>query len=109
MRTRHPLPVVLHHGDTLELSTKVLSGRAVVADNALSVSGPDAFSLRLDTVSDVVLERLQLGHVIRVVHDGGTLWLAVYRINLFGQFVIFNLWATSRLAKLLRDICTTAA
>jgi hypothetical protein len=97
--------VIYHIGDTLDLRTKGLEGRASLTQGELTISGPSAVELPVVDIRIVELFRLHgLGRFIRISHEKGTIYLAVVRFVLFGgYFASINFFRTGELARRLRE------
>jgi hypothetical protein len=97
--------VIYHNGPELQLKTKVLSGRATVNREGLSIDGETEIEIPTTEVTKVELYRLHGSmSIIRVEHAGGTLHVAPVRINLFGYFVVVNFFAARRLCDELNSL-----
>jgi hypothetical protein len=106
---RGPLNVIYIDADKVSLSARACRGRLSIDATTLAISGDPGVSLPLASLREVHLHRSQLGHVVRVRHQGGSLLLAVYRVNLWGYFVILNYFANRRLAEQLRELLASSA
>jgi hypothetical protein len=90
--------VVYHPGSTIDLNTKVSTGVLSLAAGNLVIDGQIPVSVPLAKIRTGELFRLhRLGTMIRVVHEGGTLFVAVPRLNLFGFIMIINYFRTKEL------------
>jgi hypothetical protein len=96
--------VIYHVGDTLNLRTKALEGRASLTQDALVITGPCLVELSVRQLRTVELFRLHgLGRCIRISHEGGTVYVSVVRFVLFGgYFASINFFRTGELARRLR-------
>jgi hypothetical protein len=96
--------IIYYQGDTINISTKVDSGSAMLSDNALEITGKNPISIPFSSIKSVEMFRLHgLGRMIKLVHATGTLFLAVVRINLFGYFVIINFFKAGKLHEQLKE------
>lgn len=97
--------VLYFRGDELDLSTKMVSGRAFVRDNRLQIEGASPISIPLPEIRDTSLYRLHgLGRMIRFRCGADQFFVTVVRLNFFGYFAIINFFATSKLFReLLAD------
>ena len=93
-----------HVGETLNLRTKVLRGRASQSHDALTISGPSAIQLPIRQLRAAELFRLHgLGRCVRISHEQGTVYVSVVRFVLFGYFAVGNFLRTGELARRLRE------
>jgi hypothetical protein len=96
--------VVYYQGETIDLKTKMKCAIASITDSALEIVGSDAITIPFAGIDQVELFRLYgLGRMIKVNHDGRTLFMTVFRLNLSGIFVIVNFWRTGELLKRLQS------
>jgi len=96
--------VMYHVGDELNLRTKVLTGRASLTQEALTIAGPSPIALPLRELRSVELFRLHgLGCVIRIAYEKDTVYVSVVRFVLFGYFAAINFLKTGELARRLRE------
>jgi hypothetical protein len=97
--------VIYHVGDTLNLRTKALEGRAVLTQDALTITGPSPVEVPVRELRGVELFRLHgLGRTIRISYERGTVYLSVARFVLFGgYFASINFFRTGELARRLRE------
>lgn len=98
--------VIYLDADKPGLSARAKSGRLSVDGTRLAIGGDPGVSLPLASLRDIELHRSQLGHMVRIRHEGGSLVLGVCRVNLWGYFVILNYLANRRLAAHLRELLT---
>jgi hypothetical protein len=97
--------VMYHEGDTISVKTKVKTGRLSLEDGRLLILGAPAISLSLETLQTVELFRLHgTGRMLKISHEGGTLFVSVIRFSLFGIFAVINFFATGRLKKELEAV-----
>ena len=90
--------VVYHPGPTIDLETKVTSGVLSLAKGKLAIEGKVPVSVPVDKIRAAELFRLHgLGTMIKVIHDGGSLFVTVPRFNLFGFFMLINYFKTKEL------------
>jgi hypothetical protein len=69
MNTHRTYHVIYHIGDTLNLRTKVLEGRAALTQNALTITGPSPVEVPVRELRGAELFRLHgLGRFIRAGH-----------------------------------------
>jgi hypothetical protein len=97
--------VIYHIGDAPNLQTKALEGRAVLTQDALTITGPLPIEFPIPELRGAELFRLHgLGRCIRISHARGTVYLAVVRFVLFGgYFALINFFQTGNLAQRLRE------
>ena len=100
-----PYRVIYHIGDTLNVRTKGLEGRAALTEDALTITGPLPIEVPIRELRGAELFRLHgLGRVIRISHDRGIVYLAVVRFALFGgYFASINFFQTGKLVRRLRE------
>src|SRR5262245_4373066 len=98
-------PVIYHIGDTLNLETKALEGRASLTEDGLTITGPSPVALPIRQLRAAELFRLHgLGRCIRISHEKGTIYVSVVRFVLFGgYFASINFFRTGELARQLRE------
>lgn len=97
--------IIYHDGDTVDLNTKVQSGRLTVDDDYLRIGGDSNVSVPIKSLVSAELFRLHnTGRMVKIIHSQGSLFVSVVRLNLFGYFVIVNFFATGSLQIRLRDI-----
>jgi len=102
--------VLYHIGDTLDLRTEALAGRAALTPEVLTISGPSPVELPIREVRSAELFRLHgLGRCIRISYDRGTVYVAVIRFMLFGYFALINFLRTGELAGRLREVIEARA
>jgi hypothetical protein len=90
--------VVYHVGSTIDRRTRVSSGVLSLAGGNLMIEGTAPVSVPVEKLRAAELFRQNgLGTMVRVIYDGGTLFLAVPRINLFGIFLLINYFKTKEL------------
>jgi hypothetical protein len=90
--------VVYHPGPTIDLKTKVSSGVLSLAGGNMAIEGKVPVSIPVDKIRAAELFRLHgLGTMIKVIHDGGTLFVTVPRFSLFGLFMLINYFKTKEL------------
>jgi hypothetical protein len=96
--------VIYHIGETLNLGTKALQGRASLTRDALTITGPSQVEIPIRELRDAELFRLHgLGRCIRISHDRGTVYVSAVRFVLFGgYFAVINFLRTGELARRLR-------
>jgi hypothetical protein len=97
--------VIYHIGDTLNLQTKALQGRASLTQDKLTITGPFPVELPIRELHAAELFRLHgLGRCIRISHERGTVYVSVVRFVLFGgYFASINFLQTGELARRLRE------
>ena len=97
--------VIYHIGDTLDLRTKGLQGRASLTEAALTITGPSLVDLPVRELRGAELFRLHgLARCVRISHQRGTIYVAVVRFVLFGgYFASINFLQTGELARRLRE------
>ena len=92
-------------GDSIDIKTKVESGKAFLTENALMVEGPTPLSLDLSSITLVEMFRLHnTGRMIKVVSVSGTLFLSVVRFSVFGYFAVINFFKTGALFEMLKKV-----
>jgi hypothetical protein len=98
-------PVIYHIGDTLNLGTKALEGRASLTQDGLTIAGPSPVELPIRDLRAAELFRLHgLGRCIRISHERGTIYVSVVRFVLFGgYFAAINFFQTGEFARRLRE------
>ena len=90
--------ILYFQGSELDLSTKMLSGRALLDGTSLSIEGPSRFVIPISKITEPRLFRQHgLGRMIRFGYDGRNYYVTVVRINFFGYFAIINFFATGKL------------
>jgi hypothetical protein len=106
MNTHRTYHVIYHIGDTLNLRTKVLEGRASLTQNALTITGPSPVEVLVRELRGAELFRLHgLGRFIRISHERGTVYVSVVRFVLFaGYFAWINFFRTGELARRLHEV-----
>jgi len=97
--------VIYHIGDTLDLRTKALQGRASLTQDELTITGPFPVELPIRELRAAELFRLHgLGRCIRISHERGTIYVSVVRFVLFGgYFASINFLRTGELVRRLRE------
>jgi hypothetical protein len=92
--------VIYHVGDTLNLQTKGLEGRASLTHCKLTITGPFPVELPIGELRAAEIFRLHgLGRFIRISHERGTIYVSVVRFVLFGgYFASINFFGTGELA-----------
>src|SRR5262249_33782346 len=103
--------IIYHIGDTLDLRTKGLEGRATLTQGALTITGPSPIDVPIRELRGAELFRLHgLGRVIRISHERGTAYVSVVRFVLFGgYFASINFFRTGELARRLREAIEVGA
>src|SRR5262249_18702764 len=87
--------VMYHPVPTIDLKTEVSTGVLSLAGGNLVIEGKVPMSVPLDQIRAAELFRLHgLGTMIKVTHDGGTLFVTVPRFSLFGFFMLINYFKT---------------
>lgn len=90
--------VLYHQGEEIGLRTKARVGGLSLQDDRLVIRGEPEVSIALDSLRSVELFRLHgTGRMLKVIHEGGTLFVSVIRFSLFGLFAVVNSWGTRRL------------
>ncbi len=65
-----PYKVIFHTGQTVDLKTKVESGRLSIENGQLKITGKSQFQIQLETAHTVKMFRLHgLGRMIKLVHN----------------------------------------
>ena len=104
MKADRTYRVLYHIGDTVNLRTRALEGRAALSPDALTITGPSPVELPVRELRGAELFRLHgLGRCIRISHDRGTIYVSVIRFMLFGYFALINFFGTGELARRLRE------
>ncbi len=98
------LKVIYLEAEELRLKDKALSGRLSLHRDSLTIVGESSVQIPLAAIREGELVFSQLGHFVRVLHAGGTLWLGAYRLNLWGWFVVLNKSANRRLAERVQEL-----
>ena len=94
--------VIYHQGYSIDLKTRMQSGRAELTSDSLRIHGASGFEIPYRSIRDVDLFRLHgLGRMLKLSGNHGTLFLSVTRINLWGYFAIVNFRATGELHRVL--------
>ena len=103
--------VIYHVGDTIDLRTKGLQGRASLSQDAFTISGPLPVELPVGELRAAEVFRLHgLGRFIRVSHAKGIIYVSVVRFVLFGgYFASINFFRTGELARRLREAIGSSA
>lgn len=97
-RNKTEYRIIFHQGDSIDLRTRVESGKAELTSDVLRISGARTFEIPLSSLTEAELFRLHgLGRMIRLSSDIGTLFLTVVRLNLWGYFVVVNFRRTGEL------------
>jgi hypothetical protein len=105
MKAHDTYRVAYHVGDTLNLRTKALEGRAALTQDALKITGPTPVELPIHELRSAELFRLHGGgRCIRISHERGTVYVSVVRFMLFGYFALINFFGTGQLAHRLQEV-----
>jgi hypothetical protein len=97
--------VLYHQGEEVSLKTKAGVGRLSLEGGRLLIRGEPEVSLPLEALRSVELFRLHsIARMLKITHEGGTLFISVIRFSLFGLFMVVNFFATGRLQKELEAI-----
>jgi hypothetical protein len=81
--------VLYHQGETIGLKDKATVGRLSLEGGRLLIRGEPEVSVPLATIRSVELFRLHgTGRMLKVAHEGGTLFVSVIRFSLFGLFAL---------------------
>jgi hypothetical protein len=97
--------VLYHQGDAIGLASKVTVGRLSLEEDGLVIRGPAAVSIPFNALHSVELFRLHgTGRMLRIGHEGGTLFVSVIRFCLFGYFAVINFFATGKLLRELEGV-----
>jgi hypothetical protein len=97
--------VIYHDGETIDLRTKVCSGRLTIDESHLRISSAFNVSIPINSLLSTELFRLHnTGRMVKIVHSQGTLFVSVIRFNLFGYFALINYFGTGSLHRRLQDI-----
>jgi hypothetical protein len=92
-----------HIGESIDIKTKVKSGKALLTDKGLIVEGPTPLSIDFSSMTSVEMFRLHnTGRMLKIVSASGTLFLSVVRFNLFGYFAMINFFRTGTLFEMLK-------
>ncbi|HWG45809.1 MAG TPA: hypothetical protein VN688_23815 [Gemmataceae bacterium] len=90
--------VLYHQGEAVSLKTKARVGRLSLEGDRLLIHGEPGVSVPLEALQSVELYRLHgTGRMLKIRHEGGTLFVSVIRFSLFGLFAVVNFFATGRL------------
>jgi hypothetical protein len=90
--------VLYHQGVEIDLRTKAMVGRLSLEDGRILIRGEPEISIPVRALRSVELFRLHgTGRMLKVVHEGGTLFVSVIRFSLFGLFAVVNFFGTGRL------------
>jgi len=105
VKTHRTYRVIYHVGDTLNLRTKALEGRASLTQDVLTITGPSPVELRIRELRSAELFRQHgLGRCIRISDERGIVYISVVRFVLFGgYFALINFFRTGELARRLRE------
>ena len=94
---------IYHVGKDLTAKTRVSSGTLTVQDDAVSISGSSALTIPFSEVTAVEMFRLHgLGRMIKLACPRRTVFLTVFRLNLFGYFAVINYFRAGELYENLR-------
>ncbi|MBS0202100.1 MAG: hypothetical protein JSS49_04310 [Planctomycetes bacterium] len=97
--------VMFHEGKNVSLATKVRVGRLTLLDGRLSIEGDAHISVPHESLRSVELFRLHnTGRMLKIEHDGGTLFVSVIRFIMFSHFAVGNFFGTGKLKKELQKI-----
>ena len=104
-----PYKVIYHQGDTVGWSTKAVRGMAEVSERGLTITGPNVtIDIPAGDIQSVELFRMSgMGSMLKIVHDGGTLFVTVIRF-MIGQFATVNFFATGALRNRLLELAERA-
>jgi hypothetical protein len=95
--------VLYHQGDEIGLKTKARVGRFSLEDGHLLIRGEQEVSLAVDALRSVELFRMHgTGRMLKIVYEGGCLFVSVIRFSFFGWFALVNFFGTGRLHKELQ-------
>jgi hypothetical protein len=90
--------VMYYQGEEIGVRTRVKVGPLSLEDGRLLIRGEPQVSISLPALRSVELFRLHgTSRMLRVVHEGGTLFVSVIRFSLFGLFAMVNFFGTGRL------------
>jgi hypothetical protein len=90
--------VLYHQGEEIGLRTEARVGGLSLQDDRLVIRGEAEVSIALESLRSVELFRLHgTGRMLKVIHEGGTLFVSVIRFSLFGLFAVVNSFGTRRL------------
>jgi len=96
--------IIFHEGDEINLKTKAESGVLKLEPESILISGRKNLEIRFRECTKVESVTMAgLGHMIKLIYDQKTLFVAVVRINILGYFVIVNLRRTLKLFNVLKD------
>ncbi|MGX5842922.1 hypothetical protein ACWGTI_19580 [Mesorhizobium sp. ArgA1] len=97
-----PYKVIYHQGGTVGWSTKAMRGTAEVSERGLTITGAKVtIDIPASDIQSVELFRMfGTGSMLKIVHDGGTLFVTVIRF-MIGQFATVNFFATGALQQRL--------
>jgi hypothetical protein len=102
--------VIYHVGPEFTIKTKVNSGILTVQEEGVSISGPSDVTVPFSSVTNLEMFRLHgLARIIKMVCKDRTIFLTVVRLNLFGYFVIVNVFRAGELYEALKRKITKPA
>ncbi len=85
-------------GDEISLSSKMITGKAIIEYGKLNLQGEVKLSLAIEELENIELYRLHgMGRMIRFRCSKKQYFLTVIRFNLFGYFAMINYFATGKL------------
>ena len=109
MTGRTSYRVLYFVGPSLDLSTKMLPGRAEIDGECFRIVGSSELSIPLKEIREPNLFRLHgTARMIRFAWKEGTVFVTVVRVNIFGYFAVINFFATGRLYESLKSLAATA-
>ena len=109
MAGRTSYRVLYFVGPSLDLSTKMLPGRAEIDGGRLRIVGSSELLIPLKEIREPNLHRLHgIGRMIRFAWKESTVFVTVVRVNFFGYFAVINFFATGRLHESLKSLAATA-
>lgn len=97
--------IIYHIGEEINLKTRALAGTAEVTNESLIIKGDPGAAIAIKDIRSVSMFCLHgTGRMIKVVHCGGTLFLTVIRVNLWGYFALVNFFATGDLCRQIESL-----
>jgi hypothetical protein len=94
------LKAIYYVGEDISLKTKVEDGRLLLGDDSIQILGKENLTIQYSKINSIEGVRLHgLGQMIKLDFDGKIIYFSIIRINLFGYFVIINLFETLKVLK----------
>lgn len=96
--------IVYFIGDSIDLKTKVKSGRLEIFEDRMIIHSKSDGNIELSNISNVDLFRLYgLGRMIKLVFQNQTMFLTVIRLNVMGYFILINFFKTGKLFNYIKE------